>query len=177
MIEGGIEKIVETYIKPIHRFVLMYVKNNDYAEEIVQEIFIKVWKNLHKFDKTKPIKPWLFRIAKNCIFDWFRKKKNDPILYSSFFDSYDKDSDEHLDNIEKETEEYSDESFDKDRLSLAQEILSKLSPKDREIIHLYFFENLNFREISEILEQSINTVKSRHRRALIMIREGYNKPD
>ena len=72
--EKSLEILVVKYLKLIYSFVYKNVGNPAEAEDITQEVFIKVWKNMKKFDQNKSFRPWIFQIAKNTSIDFLRKK-------------------------------------------------------------------------------------------------------
>ena len=72
--ENSLEILIGQYLKPIYSFIYRYVGNASEAEDITQEVFVRVWKNLKKFDQNKKFKTWIFGIAKNASIDWLRKK-------------------------------------------------------------------------------------------------------
>jgi len=145
------EVLVKKYLKPIYSFVYRYVGNSQDAEDITQETFVKVWKNLKKFNPQKSFKTWIFSIAKNSAIDFLRKKKTIPF------------SDEIIDT-------FADPAPFIPELSLST-ILEKIPSEYRMILFLHYNDHFTFREIAEVLEESINTIKSRHRRGLIMLKK------
>lgn len=73
--------IVRQYIKPLYNFVYRIIPDSGEVEDIIQEVFVKIWKNIKKFDpKQNPsadgFKTWIFTIARNTTIDWLRKKKS-----------------------------------------------------------------------------------------------------
>ncbi len=80
--EESLEVLIKRYLNLVFGFVLKYVNNQQTAEDITQEVFLKAWRNLKKLDKKQSFKSWLFTIAKNSSLD-FLKKKN-PVLFSRF---------------------------------------------------------------------------------------------
>ncbi len=76
--EKSLEILINRYLRPIYSFVYRHVGNGEVAEDITQEVFVKVWRNLKKFDQNKSFKTWIFTIAKNTSFDFFKKKKAIP---------------------------------------------------------------------------------------------------
>ncbi|MCX6789783.1 MAG: sigma-70 family RNA polymerase sigma factor, partial [Candidatus Gribaldobacteria bacterium] len=80
--EEALEFLVRRYLKPIYSFVCRNVGDADVAEDITQETFVKMWKNLKKFDQQKNFKSWLFTIAKNSSIDFLRKKKVTPLSFA-----------------------------------------------------------------------------------------------
>ncbi len=71
----ALELLIKRYLTPIYNFVLRYVKNTSEAEDVTQEVFVKVWKNLKKFNDNYKFKSWLYTIAKNTSLDYLKKKK------------------------------------------------------------------------------------------------------
>ena len=150
--EKSLEILIKKYLKPIYGFVYKYTGNVQEAEDITQEVFVKMWRYLKKYDKNKSFKTWIFSIAKNTCIDWLRKKKTISIS-------------------ELETGE-SDNFFERAGINqLLESATGKLLPKYQTVLSLYYDDNLNFREIAEQLGEPLDTVKSRHRRALIILRK------
>jgi len=158
--------LVERYLTPIYNFLLRYVHNSADAEDIAQETFVKVWRHLKRFDQNKKFKTWLFAIAKNTALDFLKKKKT-----LAFSDLINSDGDNPtIDNL-SDPAPLPDELFDRaDLATILDSALSKLPSVYRQVLELYYHEEFNLREIAEILDTSIDTIKSRHRRALILLR-------
>ena len=165
--EKSLEVLIQQYLKPIYSFIYRYVGNAQSAEDITQETFIKVWRNLKKFDRNRSFKTWIFSIAKNTALDFLKKKK--AILFSEF---------NKEDGRNVIVDSLSDPS------PLPQEILEKacmaqiltsamkkLSPSYRMVLFLHYNDHFTFREIAEIFGESLNTIKSRHRRAILILRK------
>jgi len=81
--EKSLEILFGRYLKPIYSFVYRFVGEGQEVEDVVQDIFLKVWRNLKKFDRSRSFKTWIFSIAKNTAIDYL-KKKNDPFGSSPF---------------------------------------------------------------------------------------------
>jgi RNA polymerase sigma-70 factor (ECF subfamily) len=160
--------IVKRYSSMIYKFVWLYLKDQDDSTDITQETFIRVWKNLHKFDTKKSFKTWIFAIAKNASLDLIKKKKSlnfsaiseDDEELSSFFHNFVESSDPLDENIDRE--------IIKSGLYKAME---KISPIYKTVIFLRYFNNLKFVEIAKELNESIDTIKSRHRRGLFALKK------
>jgi len=154
-------EIVKIYLNQIYNFVFRLAGDRDAAEDITQETFVKVWKNLKKFDQSKSFKTWLFTIAKNTTYDWLKKKKEIP--FSSFVDE---EGESWLENISSE-EILPDEILErKDIADEFEKILEKIPVHYRAILLLHYKEDFSLHEIAEILDEPYNTVKSRHQRGL-----------
>lgn len=163
----ALEVLVKQYLQPVYGYVCTFVGNSSDAEDITQEAFVRAWKNLKKFDQQRNFKTWIFAIAKNAALDFIKKKKSIP--FSDFEDESGKNT--LLDTL-ADSAPLPDKLLEqKDLLGLLSSAIEKLSAKYRTVLSLRYDEELNFREISESLGEPLHTVKSRHRRALLMLKE------
>ncbi len=165
--EEALKTLISQYLKPVYNFVYRYVGNSGDASDITQDVFVAVWKNLKKFDQSKKFKTWIFEIAKNTSLNWLKKKK--PYLFSDF-------ENEAGDNILVQTiadtgllpEEIFSRNESVKKLAMA---MAKLNPDYQKVIKMHNDEDLTFQKISEFSGESLNTVKSRYRRALLALRK------
>ncbi len=155
--EKSLEELVRRYLPLIYNFSRRYSGDPDNASDITQEVFVKVWKNLKKFNTSKNFRVWLFTIAKNTALDWLKKKNALPLSLA-----------ENIVDIKQMS--IVDEIYKKSLLNNLQLAIEKLPPKYSSVINLYNTKGLNFREIADFLKEPINTVKSRYRRGLIFLR-------
>ena len=168
--EEAFKTLIKRYTTPLYNFTARLTNRND-APDIVQEVFIKVWKNVGHFDVQKAsFKTWIFTIAKNTTTDFLRKKKS--FLFSDMGSGEDTDS--FAENIPDEKllpdialQKLQDSQF-------LDKILLKLQPNYREVLILHYQEEMTFEEIGQILNKPLNTVKSQHRRAIIELRKTLN---
>lgn len=165
--EKSLEILISSYLKPIYNFVYRYLNNKQDAEDITQEVFVKMWRNLKKFDQRRIFKTWIFSIAKNTMIDFLRKKK--MILFSEF---------ENEEKKNKLTETIADPAPPPDEIlnrtyitEMLNKAIKQLSLKYRLVLFLRYNDHFNFREIAEVLGEPLHTVKSRHRRALIQLKK------
>jgi RNA polymerase sigma-70 factor (ECF subfamily) len=163
--------LVERYVNPIYKFSYRYVRNGPDAEDVAQETFLRVWKNLEKFDQSKNFKTWLFAIAKNASLDLLKKKR--ALQFSSLGED-----DDAIDAVLAPyvtIAETANDAFDRDVLKKNFDAaLARLPSRYREVMVLRYTDNLKFREIAERLREPIDTVKSRHRRGLALLRQAVN---
>lgn len=164
--EKSLEVLIQKYLSPIYGFVFKRIGNADEAEDITQAVFIKVWKNVKKYDKNKSFKTWIFSIAKNTCIDYLRKKKAIP------FSSFDNEKGENIIvNKMKDLSPLPNEIFEQKNFSkVLLFALEKLSDQYRIILYLRYKDNLKFKEIAQTLGESINTIKSKHRRAVLELK-------
>ena len=165
--KASLEVLIRQYLKPIYNFVYKYVGNSQEAEDITQEVFVKVWRNLKKFDQQKSFKTWIFSIAKNTAIDSLKKKKVIP--FSEFENEYGENTIlETLADPAPLPQELLEQQGMAQILSSA---MDKLVPKYRMVLFLRYNDHFNFREIAESLGEPLHTITSRHRRALVKLRE------
>lgn len=162
------------YLKPIYNFTYRLVGDRQNAEDITQETFFKTWKNLKKYRAGESFRAWLYRIARNTAYDLLRKKRT---LVFADFENGDEDGENYFaDTIADREPLVSELLIRLEDKKLLEDILNRLPPVYREVLFLHYGESFTFAEIGGILRKSVNTVKSRHRRALIMLREVLDAP-
>ncbi|MGC9611227.1 MAG: RNA polymerase sigma factor [Minisyncoccia bacterium] len=162
-----LDDLVRKHTNHIYNFIRQYVRDEKRAEDLTQDVFLKVWKNLDKFDPAMNFTSWLFRIARNTVIDFLRKKKS-----VNFSELKNNDEEGEIEVDFPDNEPLPEELYEEKELQTAvAEILSELPEKYRSVLVLYHQNQLNFREISEVSGDSVNTVKSRYRRALDIVRK------
>jgi RNA polymerase sigma-70 factor (ECF subfamily) len=165
--EKSLEVLIQQYLRPIYSFICRYIGDVQEAEDITQKVFVRMWRNIRKFDRQKNFKTWIFSIAKNASIDFLKKKKDIP--FSKF-------ENEKGENVFMETLADSaplpNELFERaDKTQKLTLMMEKLSPKYRLVLFLRHNDHFTFREIAEILGESINTIKTRHRRGVAILKK------
>jgi RNA polymerase sigma-70 factor (ECF subfamily) len=160
----GLEFLVDRYQLKLERYVKSIIKDSDQTEDVLQETFISVYKNINSFNSDRKFSPWIYRIAHNKAVSELRRR-------SFFFslDSVKELEDERLKsaNIEK--------GIDQKRVSqMLQENISCLPLKYREVIFLRYFEDKSYEEISEILQMPKGTVGVRITRGAEILKRKLN---
>jgi RNA polymerase sigma-70 factor (ECF subfamily) len=161
--------LINRYTSSLYNFTARLANRND-APDIVQEVFIKTWKNIERFDESKAsFKTWVFTIAKNTTTDFLRKKHN--LLFSDMKKNDDENINSFAENIPADDllpdialQKLEDKQF-------LDNTLEKLRLDYREVLVLHYQEEMTFEEIGKILDKPLNTVKSQHRRAIIELRK------
>lgn len=167
--EKSFELLVDKYLKPLYNFTYQLTCNKEASEDIVQDTFVKVWKNISKFDTTKKFSTWIFAITKNTAYDFLKKKKTLP--FSAFAGE---DGNNMLEYIEDEKILHSQALLQKmDNAKDVEKFVASLSAKDQIILSLYHDQGFSLTEIAEILGSSPNTIKSQYRRAILWLRKKY----
>jgi len=150
--------LVSRYEAKIMRYILRISSfSKEDAEDILQEIFIKVYKNLNDFDQRLKFSSWIYRIAHNEVISHYRKMKSRPKLVTTEADEWLKTIAGN-DNLEKDL----DRKFTSQGI---RNILSKMDLKYKEVLALRYLEEKDYREISDILEKPMGTVATLINRA------------
>jgi RNA polymerase sigma-70 factor (ECF subfamily) len=166
--EKSLEILVKRYLKPVYNLVYGYAGNQADAEDIAQEVFVKIWKNIRKFNPEKSFKSWIFAIAKNTALDALKKKKAIPF---SMFDTI--DGNFITDTVADKSPLASEIAEYKENEAIIKGSLLKLPLKYQKIVSLRL-KDLTFQSIAEIMGESINTVKSRYLRAIKLLKKDLN---
>ncbi|TYS69538.1 RNA polymerase sigma factor [Sutcliffiella horikoshii] len=145
------EQIILENEKAIIKFAFTYVKDWAVAEDISQEVFIKVYKNIATFNRDSKLRTWLFSITANQCKDYLRKSGKTTKWLNDFFKGLQKQNDENPENILLEHEE---------KKSIGKALLS-LPVKYREVLVLYYYEDLSTEEIAKLLHINSSTIRSR----------------
>ncbi len=157
-------ELVEKYSNFVYRTVFFDVGNPQDAQDISQEVFIKAYKALSGFRYDSEFSTWIFRIAKNTVFDFLRKKtKNKTISVTDMTgDDERKDFDIPDPNEKNDPEKC---AISNETRRIVNECIKELSEEHREVIILRDIEGMSYAEISDILSLEEGTVKSRLSRA------------
>ncbi|HLW86369.1 MAG TPA: sigma-70 family RNA polymerase sigma factor [Candidatus Sulfotelmatobacter sp.] len=156
------EEIVRTYNRRIYNICYRFAGSGDDAEDLTQEVFIKMYRTLSSYDHTKgAFATWVTTITRNLLVDHFRKGKQQRLT-----DSIDATS-EHEDALPL-SEQIQDQSAPPDAHVRSREVsetvhaaLSRLSPELREAVILRDLQDMDYREIATVLKVPEGTVKSR----------------
>lgn len=165
--ENAFRVIVERYLKPIYGYAFRLTGSKRDADDIVQDVFVKVWKNIGKYDLSMDFKTWLFVIARNTIFDYLKKRKE--YVFSDF--ENEEGENELAENLADESDLPDELVLRSENAEIIKKMITELPKKFQEILSLRYEDDLSFMEISKILEKPLNTVRSYHRRALLKLKE------
>ncbi len=156
------EQLVLTYQNQIYRLCFRMVGNAEDAADMVQEAFLKAWRNLDSFQGDSAFSTWLYRLASNCCLDFLRSQKRRPTVSMTTED----------DEGEEQSIEVADNSATPEEKLLQKEeqneiarAMASLDEEQRQILTLRVVNDLSYTEIGELLSLKEGTVKSRLARA------------
>ncbi len=163
--EQFLERLMNTYGDELLRMCYLYLKDHQLAEDAVQDTYIKAMKSYKSFKHKSSEKTWLMRIAINCC-------KN--VMRNRWFNIRQNNLDNH---IEKISDDPIENFVEKNSVSAA---IMALNADDRQIIVLYYYQELSVKEIAMIIGKSENTTIQRLSRARgkmkkLLVEVGYDK--
>lgn len=155
---NAFQGIYDAYRQDIHAFLVRMVFDTGTAEDLLQETFLRVYREAARYDPCRPLEPWLFRIARNLAVDHLRSRKRKPLA--------------SLSGPESPTLEAEDptpgpvaRAAAREREALLQKGLEKLRPSQREIFVLVDLEGLKYEEVANLMGISVKAVGARLRKA------------
>ena len=158
IIEGDKElfgELIDRYEQKLTRYVMRFIQHKDDVSDIIQVVFIKAYTNLRSFDTTRSFNSWIYRIAHNESVTYLKKKGGEKVSFidfDTFFPHPFAKEESDLLALSRE---------DKEVLEVS---LSKISPKYREVLVLYYYDELSYQEIADVLHVPTSTVGIRIRR-------------
>jgi len=160
------EVLLSRHKNRVFAFIMSKVKNRDITNDIFQDTFIKVINSLQKgkYNEEGKFLPWMMRISHNLVIDHFRKEsKMRKIRPNSEFDIFDviDDGNKNQEEIMIQRQVHSDLKI----------LIEQLPADQKEVLKMRYFEDLSFKEISDLTDSSINTALGRMRYALINLRK------
>lgn len=150
-----LEKIMIEYGNELVRLAFSYVKDTEIAKDMVQNTFIKCYKNLESFRFDAQIKTWLYRITINECKDYLKSWNYRMVQVKSFIN-------ETAKSILPSTEKTVINKYNNEEI---KDTIFSLPKVYREVVYLYYYDSLNTEEIAKVLDIPANTVKTRLRRA------------
>lgn len=156
-------RIYKEFLPRIYRFVFYLVPDNAIAEDITQDTFVKAWESLPRFSSKKgTIQSYLYAIARNTVIDHQRKKKESRLDMDY---AQQIGSGENLENM----------LINLERVSKVHEALSSLSKEDRDVVVLRYFEEMSYKEIAEVVNQTEGAIRVKTHRILKTMKGLFNK--
>ena len=166
--ESAFAELLRRYRAPVFNLCLRMLKNRDDAEDIAQEVFVKVFGMLERYDERYAFRSWIFKIAANQSIDFIRKNRvkmqslDEPLKYKG----------EEIERQFPDERPDPEEDYEMREIgALLMDITSELPPHYRSMIVLRHQEQLSYEEIAQVLELPLGTVKARIHRARAMMKD------
>ena len=153
--------LIDRYSKTVYNLAFNFCGSSDDANDLTQEIFIKIYKNVDKFDENFNISSWIMRISKNHCIDYWRKNKKNNFRIDL------------EDNLVRDEHSPEDDLIKSGDLNKLREKMLQLKPDVRSLLILRDIQNHSYREIADSLDIPLGTVKSKINRARIQLAKLY----
>jgi RNA polymerase sigma-70 factor, ECF subfamily len=172
--QGGSEEAFEDLVRRHQQRVLGLVggilRRCEDVEDVAQQVFLKVYVSIKRFDQRAAFSTWLYKITVNECWDYLRKKKIRPLAYES---DLSEEQVSHLDAMATADRPPDGPEVRVETRELLEQLLEKLPDQDRQLLVLKEVEGFSVQELAEILDLNVNTVKVRLFRARGRIMDAY----
>jgi RNA polymerase sigma-70 factor, ECF subfamily len=159
--ERAVEALYARYSGPLYSLAYQVTGAERFAQDVVQEVFVALWRDAHRFDPAKgAVAPWLFSLARHKAIDLVRREAN----------IRKRTADVDLE-FEEATDDVDHEAWMRIRRERVRDAITDLTPAQREALELAFFQGLTHVEVSERLGIPLGTAKTRIRSALLRLRD------
>ena len=163
--ERAFQELVERYQTRLLNFIYRTVGDRERAEDLVQEVFIRVYRHLHRFDRSKKFSTWAYTIASNLAKNELRNRSRNPLVLFQTLRGTRTDEEDRPLQFE-DFQSRPDDLYRKRHLrSLVEQTVAQLPEHHRQVFVLRELEGKSYEEIAEITDCNLGTVKSRLNRA------------
>src|SRR3954463_2888103 len=162
--ERAFQELVERYQTRLLNFIYRTIGDREKAEDLVQEVFIRVYRHIHRFDRSKKFSTWAYTIASNLAKNELRNRSRNPLVLFQTMRSTSEEDDRPLQF--EDTTSRPDDMYRKRHLrQLVDQTVAALPDHHRQVFVLRELEGKSYEEIAEITHCNLGTVKSRLNRA------------
>jgi len=169
--DKAFEQIIKLYEQKICSTIYYMVKDQDIVEDIAQEVFIKIYKNINKFNEQSSLYTWIYRITMNACFDEIKKEKK-ITYFSNIVETDEGEQEVEFYDPSQNVDEIVEAKLNKQELIKA---IKKLTDEQRALIVLRDIRGFSYWEIADMLKLKLGTVKSKISRARIALKEELEK--
>jgi RNA polymerase sigma-70 factor, ECF subfamily len=170
--EAAFEELVRRHQQRVFALVGGILRRPEDVEDVAQQVFLKAFLGIKRFDQRAAFSTWLYKIAVNECWDYLRKKKVRPLVYES---DLSEEQVSRLDGIVSADRPPEGANTRAETRELLERMLSALPEQDRQLLVLKEMEGFSVQELAEILDLNVNTVKVRLFRARGRIMEVYRR--
>ena len=160
---GAMRELYDHYGRLIYSLIQRMVRNSAAAEDLVQETFLRIWNRMPAFDQERgALGPWVLTVARNRAIDYLRS--TDGRMSAGALD---------LDRLEHPGQfcDFDNRALSLDRARMLKEAFEKLTPNQKTVIELAYYEGLSQTEMADRMQQPLGTIKTWVRSALKVLRE------
>lgn len=158
-------QLYDRYVEKIYRFIYLKIFHKADSEDLTQQVFLNAFKNIKKYKyKGFPFSSWLYKIALNLVIDYYRQRKEEEIEISELLFELKDESNNFLKQFDFDLE-----------IAKIKQIIKKLPQDQQDVLILKFVNDLDNKEIAEILNKSEGAIRVIQHRALKQLKYYFNK--
>ncbi|TXE14841.1 RNA polymerase sigma factor [Algoriphagus aquimarinus] len=164
--DAAFDLLVDRYQSKMYTTIFLIVKDQKVAEDLLQDVFVKVVKTLNsdKYNEEGKFQPWVMRIAHNLAIDYFRKAKRYPTILME-------DGSNIFNSLRFAEENVEDRQVREENIELVKRLIEELPETQKQVLIMRHYLDMSFQEIADQTGVSINTALGRMRYALIHLRK------
>jgi RNA polymerase sigma-70 factor (ECF subfamily) len=170
--EAAFEELIRRHQQRVFGLVSGILRRREDVEDVVQQVFLKVFVSLKRFDQRAAFSTWLYKISVNECWDYLRKKKVRPLVYEA---DLSEEQVSRLDGVVSADQPPASSSDRAEARDLLERMMEKLPEQDRQLLILKEVEGFSVQELAEILDLNVNTVKVRLFRARARLMDVYRR--
>ncbi len=170
--EAAFEELIRRHQQRVFGLVSGILRRREDVEDVVQQVFLKVFVSLKRFDQRAAFSTWLYKISVNECWDYLRKKKVRPLVYEA---DLSEEQVSRLDGVVSAEQPPASSSDRAEARDLLERMMEKLPEQDRQLLVLKEVEGFSVQELAEILDLNVNTVKVRLFRARARLMDVYRR--
>ena len=159
--DNAFEDIIKMYEQKVHSTIFYMIKNESAVEDIAQEVFIKVYRNLSKFNEKSSLYTWIYRITVNACYDEIKKEKK-IVSISNYVDTDDGEQEIEFEDEKQNVSEIVESKLERKMLI---DTIKMLPEESRSLIVLRDIRGFSYWEIADMLNMKLGTVKSKINRS------------
>lgn len=164
--DAAFDLLVDRYQSKMYTTIFLIVKDQKVAEDLLQDVFVKVVKTLNsdKYNEEGKFQPWVMRISHNLAIDYFRKAKRYPTILME-------DGSNIFNSLRFAEENVEDRQVREENIELVKRLIEELPDAQKQVLIMRHYLDMSFQEIADQTGVSINTALGRMRYALIHLRK------
>lgn len=166
---SAFEALVALYKDRIYARIYYLVGNRQDAEDICQDVFLKIYRGIRRLDDPAMFGPWAYRIATNACYDALAKRKRQPAMMS--LEPYDQEADDEPRYAQGETADPQDVALQREMRRCLEQTLAQIDLTGREVLVLRDIEDRSYQEIADALAIGLSAVKMRIHRARLAFQQ------
>jgi RNA polymerase sigma-70 factor (ECF subfamily) len=172
----GFELLVRRHSRELYQFVTRFTGSSTLAEDIVQDAFLQVHLSGHRFDTTKRFRPWLFTIAANKARDQMRRRgRRREVSLDAAVDNEQDAKQRYIHLLTADTSAPDQDLLVDEKRRLVRDVVEQMPDRLAEVLVLAYYHRFPYKEIGDILDIPLGTVKSRLHAAVAWFSEHYRR--